>query len=67
MEAMKRVKRVRVASNEAVRWGVYRLRKKAERIGYVQASDPASAIKRSIGTFSIVEGERCRISVQRER
>ena len=63
---MTSVKRVRPSDRVGVRWGVYKLKKKAERIGYVQAPDAESAIERSMETLAIEESERWRISVQRE-
>jgi hypothetical protein len=62
---MKSVKRVRTPAKDAVRWGMYRLRRKAERIGYVQAADPQAALERPCETLAIPENERWRINVQR--
>jgi hypothetical protein len=41
------------------------MRKKAERIGYVQAADPQAALERSFETFAIPENERWRVNGQR--
>lgn len=50
----------------ATKWGVYRLRKKAERLGSVEAKDQAEALAKAYELFKIPEAERFRISVQRE-
>jgi hypothetical protein len=47
-------------------WGVYALRKKAERLGSVDARDEKDAIERAFKECEIAERERWRISVQRE-
>jgi hypothetical protein len=49
------------------RWGVYLLRRKAERFPFsVQARDSEEAIKRAIEEFKIPERDRWKISVRRE-
>ena len=48
------------------RWGVYALRKKAERISSVNAKDEKEALQRALKECEIPERERWRISVQRE-
>ena len=48
------------------RWGVYALRRKAERIGSVLAKDAEEARQRGIAAFRVAERDRFRISVQRE-
>jgi hypothetical protein len=49
------------------RWGVYVLRKKAERLPFsVQARDAEQAIERAVKEFEIPARERWRISVRRE-
>jgi hypothetical protein len=48
------------------RWGVYALRKKAERIGSVDARDEEEAVKRAFKEYNVAERERWRVSVQRE-
>jgi hypothetical protein len=48
------------------RWGVYALRKKAERIGTVQARDEKDAIERALKEIELPKGSQFRISVQRE-
>jgi len=48
-----------------VEWLVYRLRKKAQLIGRVQAKDQKEALERAYAEFQIPEHERFRISVQR--
>jgi hypothetical protein len=49
------------------RWGVYLLKRKAERLPFtVTARDSEAAIKRAIEEHDIPERERFRISVQRE-
>jgi hypothetical protein len=51
---------------DVVRWGVFKLRSKAARLGTVEATDQPEALKRAYEKFTIAEGERWRISVQRE-
>jgi hypothetical protein len=50
------------------RWGVYKLGgKRARRFAFaVTARDPKEAIERAVKEYDIAEGERWRISVQRE-
>jgi hypothetical protein len=49
------------------RWGVYLLRKKAERFPFtVAAGNADQAIERAIKEYDLPEHERRRISVQRE-
>jgi hypothetical protein len=48
------------------RWGVYALRKKAERIGSVLARAEKEARERAFEECHIPERDRWRISVQRE-
>ena len=59
---MKSVKRVRPSDRVGVRWAVYKLKKKAERIGYVQVPDPESAVERSFEVLAIPEEERLEAS-----
>ena len=47
-------------------WGVYALRKKAERLGSVLARDEKEAVRRAFERCAVEEQERWRISVQRE-
>jgi hypothetical protein len=61
------MKRLRAPTEDAVRWSVYRLRKKAEGIGFVQAKGPATAIERSFEVLAIPENERWRIRVSSAR
>lgn len=53
-----------VASKD-VEWVAYRLRKKAERLGRVEARSEAEAIEKACAEFEIPQHERFRISVQR--
>ena len=55
-----------VAARSKSRWAVYRLRKKAERVGTVEARDQEEAIEKSYTELSIPERDRFRVSVQRE-
>jgi hypothetical protein len=49
------------------RWGVYLLKRKAERLPFtVTARDAAEAVERAIKEYDVPERERFRISVQRE-
>jgi hypothetical protein len=49
------------------RWGVYMLKRKAERMPFtVQARDSEEAIQRAIKEYAVAGRERWRISVQRE-
>ena len=48
------------------RWGVYALRKMAERYGSVEASIEKEAIEAAVKQYEISERERWRISVRRE-
>jgi hypothetical protein len=48
------------------RWGVYALKKKAERLGSIEARDPAHANEAAVKQYEVAERERFRISVQRE-
>jgi hypothetical protein len=48
------------------RWGVYALRKKAEKIGSVRARDEREALERGLKECAVPAGERFRISGQRE-
>ena len=48
------------------RWGVYALRKKAEKLGSVIAKDESEAVERAFKEYEIAEKERWRVSVQRE-
>jgi hypothetical protein len=48
------------------RWGVYALRKKAERYGSVEAKSEKEAIEAVVKQYEIAERERWRISVRRE-
>jgi hypothetical protein len=48
------------------RWGVYALRKKAERISSVRARDDKEALERALRECEIPEAVRWRISVKRE-
>ena len=48
------------------RWGVYALRKKAERITSVNARNEKEALQRALRECEIPEREHWRISVQRE-
>jgi hypothetical protein len=48
------------------RWGVYALRKKAEKLGSVTAKDEIEAVQRAFKEFDVAERERWRVSVQRE-
>jgi pyridoxal biosynthesis lyase PdxS len=49
------------------RWGVYALRKRAERIGFVEGPrDAEEAVQRAFKECAAQERERWRISVQRE-
>jgi hypothetical protein len=48
------------------RWGVYALRKKAERLGSVDAKDEKEAMQRAFEECAAEERERWRISVRRE-
>ena len=49
------------------RWGVFALRKKAERFTFsVQARDSEEAIAHAIKEYKIPERDRWRISVRRE-
>ena len=50
-----------------VRWGVYRLRSKAERIGTITApDDSARALKVAIEEHEVRDADRFRVSVRRE-
>jgi hypothetical protein len=52
---------------DVIRWGAYRLRSKAEKLGTFEAkNDPAVARRVAIERFEIPEPEQFRISVQRE-
>jgi hypothetical protein len=53
-------------SSDLPRWGVYLLRKKAERLGRVEAEDEVEAMARAFEQFDIGEVERWRVSVQKE-
>jgi len=48
------------------RWGVYALRKKAERYGSVEARSEKEAIEAALKQYEIAERDRWRISVRRE-
>jgi 1,2-phenylacetyl-CoA epoxidase PaaB subunit len=49
------------------RWGVYVLKRKAERMAFsVNAKDEKEALERAIKEYDVPESERWRISVQRE-
>ena len=49
------------------RWGVYLLKRKAERLPFtVTARDSEEAIKRALEEHDIPERERFRVSVQRK-
>ena len=48
------------------RWGVYALRKKAERLGSLRAKDDKQALQRAATEFQVPERDRWRLSVQRE-
>jgi hypothetical protein len=48
------------------RWGVFALRKKAERLGSVLARDERKAIERALQECAAGERDRWRISVRRE-
>jgi hypothetical protein len=48
------------------RWGVFALRKKAEKLGSVTAKDEIEAVRRALKEYDIAEKERWRVSVQRE-
>jgi hypothetical protein len=45
---------------------VYALKKKAERLGSIEARDPAHANEAAVKQYEVAERERFRISVQRE-
>jgi hypothetical protein len=47
-------------------WGVYLLRKKAQRIGTVTAASRQEALARAVEQYQIAEAERFRVSVQRD-
>jgi hypothetical protein len=50
-----------------VRWGVYRLRSKAGRIGSITGpDDPARALQTGIEQLEIRESDRVRVSERRE-
>ena len=49
-----------------LRWGVYSLRKRAERIGSVEARDQHEAIERAVKQYAVAERERWRFSARRE-
>jgi Protein of unknown function (DUF1488) len=48
------------------RWGVYVLKRKAERMASVNAKDEKEALERAIKAYDVPESERWRISVERE-
>ena len=48
-----------------VRWGVYRLRSKAERITVIEAKDAEAAIAKVAEEFQIPEHDRFRLSARR--
>lgn len=48
-----------------VRWTVYRIRKKGERLGTVEARDQAEALQRAYELFAVAEKDRPRIAVMR--
>jgi hypothetical protein len=60
------LKRSTKKPTDTIRWGVYLLRNKAERIGSVDARDQEAAKARALKTMPIEPRERFRVSVQRE-
>ena len=48
------------------RWGVYTLRKRAEKLGTVEARDEKAAIERALKEIDLPKRSRFRISVRRE-
>jgi hypothetical protein len=48
-----------------LRWGVYRLREKAERITVIEAKDAEAAIAKVVEQFQIPEHARFRLSAGR--
>lgn len=54
------------ADEPVVRWGVYKMRRKGERLGSVEAATQSEAMQAAFERFDIAEAERWRISVQRE-
>ena len=51
---------------DAIRWGVYMLRKQGSRLGTIQARDRDEAVKMAFKEFDIAEQDRWRINIQRE-
>ena len=48
------------------RWGVYSLRKRAEKLGTVEARDEKTAIERALKEIELPKRSQFRISVRRE-
>jgi hypothetical protein len=60
-----RARSAAVASRKS-RWAVYPSRKRAERIGSVEARDQEEALEKTYSELNIPERDRFRVSVQRE-
>jgi hypothetical protein len=48
------------------RWGVYALRKRAEKLGSVEARNEKDALERALKEIELPERSRFRLSVRRE-